>query len=225
MSGPRKYRVFIVGNHPVCRHGMAQIVNAEPDLVVCGEAAVSAAAATGAQQAAADLLLVDFIRTDSAGRPLLQQAREEVPTLGILVVSSEPDAEYALTLLQAGARGYLLKTEGLSDFLTAIRKVLAGEVYLNRSFGDRLISQLARGQKEARTGGTSLERLTAREREVLRLFGSGLSNKQVAAKLHLSPKTVETHRLHIKEKLGVESTAELLHFAVTQFKEAGGEGP
>src|SRR4051794_10019158 len=103
MSLSRKHRIFIVGNHPVCRHGMAQIVNGEADLVVCGEAAVTAQAVAAARDAKADLLLVDFLRDDSTGTDLLKRVRDDESPIALLVISSETEAQYALTLLQAGA--------------------------------------------------------------------------------------------------------------------------
>jgi DNA-binding NarL/FixJ family response regulator len=211
-NAARKRRVFLACEHPVSRHGMAQLINSEHDLVVCGEIGSPAEAASAARAARADLVLLD-LSGESGGEPeLIRRLRGEQPDLIFLVISVAAESRHILEVLRAGAQGYVLKTEGLNEFLGAIRKVLGGEIYLNPVFGEQLISTLA-GQREP-AAGSPIDRLTEREREVLVYIGSGRSNRQIAQEMHLSPKTIETHRLHIKEKLGFKTSAELLRFAV-----------
>ncbi len=213
-----KKRIFIIDDHPVCRHGMAQVINGESDLVVCGETGSAAQAFAGLRAAKTDLVLLDVSEPGPGGPELIRQLLAEGSGAPILVVSGRDDSPHVLRMLRAGAQGYVMKSEGLHEFIAAIRKVLGGQLYLNAAFGEQLISQFAHG--EAPPGRTSLERLTSREVEVLRLIGSGRDSRQVAEALHLSPKTIDTHRLHIKEKLGFGSTAELVHFAVKWAAEA-----
>jgi len=210
MTTPEKHRIFIAAPHPVFRHGLAQIINAAGDLVVCGEApqVPTALAATRAE-----LILLDIDAEPSRAREIVKSTRRDWPKVQLLVTSAGDDAHAVLGLLQAGAHGYLMKSESLNDFLLGIRRVLGGHIYINRVFGEELIASLAgRGQvpEDAR-----LQRLTSREREVFSLIGVGHDTRQVAAELHLSTKTVETHRLHIREKLGLKNAAELVHFAAT----------
>jgi DNA-binding NarL/FixJ family response regulator len=208
-----KKRIFIIDDHPVCRHGMAQVINSETDLVVCGETGSAAQAASGLGRAHADLVLLDVSDRGLGGLELIRQLRADEPTLPILVVSGRDDSRHVLRMLRAGARGYVMKSEGLHDFIGAIRKVLGGQLYLHATFGEQLISSLARSE-EPPAEAPPLDRLTPRELEVLRLIRRRLDSREIAEELHLSPKTVETHRLHIKEKLGFASMAELVRFAV-----------
>lgn len=220
MSDPAKQRIFVVGEHPVCRHGMAQVINSADDLVVCGDAATVAQATAALASARADLLLLDLPSGDGEAIEAIRRLRADQPKLFILLSGSESDSHHVLALLRAGAHGYLRKTEGLSDFLSAIRKVLAGQIYLHPDFGSQLVSSLARGgEMPARS---SIERLTAREREVLRLLGAGHDSREIARQLELSPKTIEAHRQRIREKLGFASTIQLVRFAVMQ---AGAAAP
>jgi DNA-binding NarL/FixJ family response regulator len=222
MSDPRKHRIFVVGEHPVCRHGMAQVINSAEDLVVCGDAATVAQAAAALTASRADLLLLDLPGGDGAAVAAIRHLRAEQPKLFILLSGIESDSHHVLALLRAGAHGYLRKSEGLSDFLTAVRKVLDGQIYLHPDFGSQLVSSLARGGEMPPVA--SVERLTAREREVLRLLGAGHDSREIARQLQLSPKTVEAHRQRIREKLGFASTIQLVRFAVMQAGAAAPEG-
>jgi DNA-binding NarL/FixJ family response regulator len=204
--------VFILDDQPICRHGMSHLINSEGDLTVCGEAGNEAQALTGLRAVQADMLIVDLASLGTGGGTVLKKFRAEFPTLPILVLSTRDEALYALRTLQAGAQGYLIKSEGLSRFLDAVRNVLAGQIYVSPTCSEQLISKMARS-----TGGEAaspLQQLTDRELEVLELLGSGNSTRQIAEKLKLSTKTIESHRAHLKEKLKLRTAAELLHYAV-----------
>jgi DNA-binding NarL/FixJ family response regulator len=135
-----------------------------------------------------------------------------VPELPILVVGPETEPACALRALRAGAKGFITYRESIEQFLTALRKVASGQVYLGEVFREQLITELARGEVGASPSG--IDRLTEREREVLQLLGGGNTTREIARTLSLSVKTIETHRAHIKEKLGLRNAAELLRFAV-----------
>ena len=147
-----------------------------------------------------------------SGLELIKAMKAQQPDLPILVLAMHDDSLYALRALRAGALGYVMKREALTNVLLAIRKVLKGEIYLDPSFSQRLIFRVTHP-----TGGnvdSPLNGLSKRELEVTELLGRGLGTKHVASALHLSVKTVETHRAHIKEKLGFRDANELVHFAV-----------
>jgi DNA-binding NarL/FixJ family response regulator len=205
-------RVFLVDDHPVFRHGIVRLVNSEPGLSVCGEAATAAAALEALRQTPADLAILDVSLAGTNGIELAKQLRAEHPDLLLLIVSMHDEALYALRALRAGAQGYVMKREGTAQLTAAIHKVLAGEVFVSPSFRDQLLYQTAKvpGSKET----SALDALTDREMEVLQLLGQGQSTRKIAEELHLSPKTIETHRLHIKEKLGFKQSNELVFFAV-----------
>ncbi|HEX8313157.1 MAG TPA: response regulator transcription factor [Chthoniobacteraceae bacterium] len=212
VTGTRKHRVYLVDDHPVFRHGIAKLVNSEEDLTVCGEAGTAAAALDGLRQTEADVAILDVSLAGTNGIELSKQIRAEHPKMPLLVVSMHDEALYALRALRAGAQGYVMKREGTTHLLTAIRKVLAGEVWVSPRFSEQLLYQAARvpGPQEK----SPLDALTDREMEVLQLLGLGQSTRKIAEELHLSPKTIETHRLHIKEKLGFKQSSELVFFAV-----------
>lgn len=215
-----KRRVFIVDEHPICRHGMAQLINSEPDLVVCGEAESPAQALAALRAIQAELAIVDVSPQSTEGLEFVQKIRTEHPETTLLATSTSDESLFALGVLRAGAKGYLMKREGLHQYIAAIRKVLGGQIYLNPTFGEQLIAQLAHGKEPA--SSSPIDRLTEREKEVLRLLGTGQPTKRIAETLRLSHKTIESHRLHIKEKLGIASAPELVRFASHWVTKKGG---
>ncbi|RYD84019.1 MAG: response regulator transcription factor, partial [Verrucomicrobiaceae bacterium] len=151
---------------------------------------------------------------------LIRQIRAAYLNTPLLAVSASEESLFALRTLKAGAKGYLMKREGLHQFVAAIRKVLSGQIYVNPTFGEQLIAQIAQG--EVPPTALPVQRLTRRELEILRLLGSGLGTKQIAETLQVSHKTVESHRIHIKEKLGIGSAPELARFAASWLAQQGG---
>lgn len=207
-----KRRIFVVDDHPIVRQGLAQLINNESDLVVCGQGEDAYQSLRAIREAGPDLALVDVSLKDSDGIELLKELRASMPQLPVLILSMHDESLYAERALRAGARGYIMKQEAPQTLLSAVRKVLAGEVYVSQKMGATLLQRIVGGKRP----GTELpmDRLTDRELEVFRMIGAGQSVKEIADKLFLSVKTVEAHREHIKEKLNLKSSAELLRFAI-----------
>jgi DNA-binding NarL/FixJ family response regulator len=209
---PEKKRVLIVDDHPVFRHGITALINAECDLVVCGEASSSPLALEAMRKLKPDIALLDISLPGANGIELVKMMKAESPKLPLLILSMHDESLYALRALKAGALGYVMKAEALTHVLDALRKALNGEIYVSPRMSERLIFQAI--QTNDGKAGSPVDRLSDRELEVLAFLGSGLSTKEIAAKLNLSVKTIETHRAHIKEKLGFRDAAEMVRFAV-----------
>ena len=212
-EAPRERRqLLIVGNHPVVRQGLAQLINQEADLQVCGEAAD----ATQAQEAVAvlrpDLVVLDLTMPGSGALDLIKILRSQTPGLPILVLSMHEETLYAERVLRIGARGYIMKQEAVDQVLEAIRCVLGGEIYVSQRMMSKLLQTVAGPFPVAED--MPLARLSNRELDVLRLLGQGYRTRQIAQALHLSVKTVETHRANIMKKLQLEHATELVRYAV-----------
>lgn len=229
MTAPRKTpspsaekkRVLIVDDHPVFRIGIIALINAEPDLHVCGEASSSQSALEAMRRLRPDIALLDISLPGTNGIELIKQMKSEEPKLPILILSMHDESLYALRALRAGALGYVMKAEALTHVLDAMRKTLKGEVYVSKTLSERLIFQAI--QSPDGNIGSPVDRLSDREIEVLTMIGRGHSTKEVAAQLHLSVKTIETHRAHIKEKLNFRDGNELVRFAVDWVGQEGDE--
>jgi len=216
-----RYRVLIVDDHPVFRHGIAALINSEPDLEVCGDASSSPAALEAMRTLEPDIALLDVSLPGANGIELVKMMKAEQPHLPLLMLSMHDESIYALRALRAGASGYVMKDEAGNHVLTALRRVLDGEIYVSERLGERLIFQAI--HSEGTNAASPVERLSDREMEVLNFIGRGFGTKDIAGELHLSGKTIETHRAHIKEKLGFRDSSEMVRFAVewvTHEKEA-----
>lgn len=212
MSTQMKKRIFVVDDHPVVRQGLIQMLQHEPDMEFAGEADNVADALAGILAAKPDLAVVDLMLKDSNGMDLIRQVRQQCERTAILVMSMHSDSFYVERVLRMGVMGYLCKEEDSDQIAMAIRRVLAGELYLSQSMSTRLIGKLVVDQR--RPGLSSIERLTEREMEIFEMIGQGLTTRAMANKLTLSIKTVETHRANIKGKLNIRTTTELLQRAV-----------
>jgi DNA-binding NarL/FixJ family response regulator len=214
-----KSRIFLVDDHPIFRQGLAKMIGMEEDLEVCGQATSAAQAMDALRRIDATAAVVDISLPGADGIELVKHLHAEHPKLPILVISAHDERVYALRALRAGACGYLMKREGEDLLIPALRGVLAGKVWVSPAFGEQLIYKVARGGVSGDSGGAGgpggspLDALSDRELEVLRLIGEGKSSHEIADGLHLSIKTVESHRLHVKEKLGLKSSTELVRFA------------
>jgi len=211
-AADRAKRVLIVDDQPAARRGAAQVIEAEADLTVCGEAADGAEALAVMAATDPDVAVVDICLGHGGGTALIRSLRNDRPDLPILVHSNHDESLYAERTLQAGARGYVAKTEPVARLVEAIRAVGAGKVYLSEKVTARLLAAIADGGRDAAGLGTDV--LTAREFEVFELIGQLLEPRQIARQLHVSIKTVESHREHIKAKLKLASAGELRQYAV-----------
>jgi DNA-binding NarL/FixJ family response regulator len=205
-------RLLIVDDHPMMRNGLAQLIDNEGDLKVCAEADNAGQAINAVSKQKFDLALVDISLPDKNGLELIKDLRALNPALPILVVSMHDEMLYAERVLRAGARGYIMKQEGGQKFLHAIRRVLEGQVYVSDKMSARILENLSGHQTG--NAGSPVRRLSDREFEVFQLIGQGVSTSEIAARLRLSVKTVEVHRLNIKQKLNIATATELVRFAV-----------
>ncbi len=213
-------RILLVDDHPLMRRGQADLLNREPDFEVCGEAGTAREAMAAIAQLKPDLVLVDMALPDKDGLELIKDLQALHPSLPVLAMSMQDESLYAPRVLRAGGRGYVMKQEGPERLATAIRTVLSGQVALSPRMSAKLLESMV-GPAGQSSGGPE-EKLTDRELEVLRLFGEGWSADEIAGRLHLSPKTVEVHRGHIKEKLGFKTTPEFTRFAIRWVAAQGG---
>ncbi len=204
------HRVFLVEDHPITREGIRSLIRAAPDLEVVGEASSGPDAIDLLSAAKPDLVLADIAIDGSDGIELTKQIRSMYPEVKILVVSAYPERVYAERAVRAGAMGYVAKQEASGILLEAIRTVLDGRLHLSDAVRDRVVGSYLSAGSGAES---SVADLTDRELEVFRYFGQGLTTSQVAEAMMLSPKTVETHRVHIKQKLGIETTNEFVQRA------------
>ncbi|HEY0554999.1 MAG TPA: response regulator transcription factor [Thermoanaerobaculia bacterium] len=218
MPASARRTILIVDDHPMFRRGLASLIESEPDLAVCGQAGSSAVALQAAQQSQPDLAIVDLSLGESDGLDLVKELKRRHPRIPALVLSMHDEAVYAERSLRAGARGYVTKQQLDETVLVAIRRLLAGEIYMSGTVGERLAARFVAGRTLATH--SPLEALSDRELQVFRLIGQGRSTRQIAETLHLSIKTIETHREHLKQKLQVETATELAHRA-TQWVETG----
>lgn len=209
---PARRSVLLVDDHPFMRAGLRQLIDRQPDLIVCGEAGNPAEAFQQLARGVPDLILTDLTMPGRGGLEFLRDLRAAHETVPILVVSMHDEGVYAERALRAGARGYIMKEAGGENLLAALRRVLGGEVYVSPRMSARILDAVS--ARRPRGTHSPIEQLTDREFEVFQLIGQGKSTRDIAAELHLSPKTVDVHRGHIKEKLGLRDVTALIRHAV-----------
>jgi DNA-binding NarL/FixJ family response regulator len=209
--GARKSKVFLVDDHPILRQGLGKLINDQPDMTVCGEAENPPHALEGIGRTKPDLVLLDLSLAGGDGMELCRQLQERFSGLPVLVVSMHDESLYAERCLRAGAMGYVMKQEPPDRVVSAMRKVLSGNIYLSEAMSEKLLRNFSGGR---RADAAPLERLSDRELEIFRLIGKGHSVRAIAEQLFLSPKTVEAHKEHIKQKLNLKSSNELLQYAI-----------
>jgi len=210
-AGPAKKKIFIVDDHPMMRDGLAQMIANESDLSVCGDAENASEALERMEKLRPDLALVDITLRSGSGLELIKDLQARLPTVAVLVISMHDESLYAERVLRAGGRGYIMKQEGGKKLMEAIRQVLNGQTYISPTMSAKIVDAFA----GRRSGDSSpVETLTDREFEVFQLIGAGLGTKEIADKLRVSPKTVEVHRVNIKQKLKVATAPELIRLAV-----------
>jgi DNA-binding NarL/FixJ family response regulator len=209
---PNVKRIVIVDDHPLFRKGLEQLINSHNGLAVCGEAANAGDGIDVVRKIKPDLVIVDLSLPGAHGLELIKNIRAEFPKLSILVLSMHDESLYAVRALRAGAQGYVMKQEALENVIHALHEVFAGRPYLSPAMSSEVIAKFAYGPEESKKD--VIEQLSDRELEVLELIGKGREVREIAADLHLSPKTVETHRSHIKEKLNLHNARQVARFAV-----------
>ena len=206
-----KKKIFIVDDHPMMREGLRGILNREADLTVCGEAENARKALEQLAAAAPDLVLVDITMPGKSGLELVKDLRVLYPNLKLLTISMHEESLYAERVLRAGARGYITKHQPPEELIKAIRQVLAGQIYVSREMSETLLQRFSGAPQKS---SSPLDKLTDREFEVFQLLGEGKACKEIAQRLNLSEKTISVHNSNIRQKLKLQSTAQLIRFAV-----------
>jgi DNA-binding NarL/FixJ family response regulator len=216
-AGAVKTRVLLVDDHVVLRQGLAVMINDEPDMMVCGEADGVRSAMEAVKTGRPDVAVIDLTIKDGDGLELIKLLRDQAPKVQALVLSMFDEAVYAERALHAGAHGYIMKAEPVSNVLTGIRRVMRGERFLSPRLAARPPHGAAVGGgagDRVAPSAAGVARLSDRELQVLRRVGCGMSTKEIAAELFISVKTVETHREHLKQKLELADSGELLRYAI-----------
>src|ERR1700722_1653262 len=208
----KKKTVFVVDDHPLLRQGLALLINREQDLMVCGEAEEAQTAMTEIAAKRPDILIADISLNGPDGLDLLKNLRTQYPSLPVLILSMHDESIYAERALRARANGYIMKQEATENVLVAVRRILGGDIYLSDRMANKLLHQYISGT--VADVKTQLSALSDRELEGFRLIGEGRSTRQIAEKLHLSIKTVETYQAHIKEKVPLQRGRELVQHAI-----------
>jgi DNA-binding NarL/FixJ family response regulator len=207
-----KKQILLVDDHPIFRHGLEDLLEKQDDLAICGHADSAPTALAEMRRLNPDMAIVDISIKGSNGIELVKQMKAELPDLPILVLSMHDESLYALRALKAGALGYVMKAEALQHVIGAVRRVLDGRIFVSPRFGEKLIFKAVHGSESESV--SPVDRLSDRELEVLVMLGKGHNTKSIADELHLSVKTIETHRAHIKEKLGFTDASEMVRFAI-----------
>ena len=211
-DAPDAKRIVIVDDHPLFRKGLQELIQADDSFAVCGEAGNAAEAMDVIRKLSPELAIVDLSLPGANGIELIKNIRAEFPKLPILVLSMHDESLYAVRALRAGADGYVMKHEAMANVIQAIHEIFNGHPYLSPAMAAQVITKFAHRQAEGETD--AVERLSDRELEILELIGKGHEVRQIAKLLHLSPKTVETHRAHIKDKLDLKNSREVARFAL-----------
>jgi len=208
-----KRTVFVVDDHPIVREGLAQMINRESDLTVCGEAQEMHGALQMIEALKPDILILDISLNGPDGLDLLKNIRARDPSLPVLILSMHDESIYAERALRAGANGYIMKQEATEKVLVALRRILSREIYVSSRVASKMLQQFV-GASSTSARHSPVDDLSDRELEVLRLMGDGHGTRQIAEELHLSIKTVESYQAHLKEKLSLKNLRELVQYAI-----------
>lgn len=216
------FQIFVIDDHPLIREGMSRVIDLENDLQICEAMDGTRGAVDAVERSNCDLLLLDLSLGDGSGLELIKDLRAAQVSCPILVLSMHDEMLYAERVLRAGANGYLMKEAATDHVVQAIRTLLDGEIYLSEDMKRSMLQSLS--GKSQGGGKISVGRLTDRELEIFELLGQGVQPQRIAETLHLSPKTVDSHRANMREKLGFSSSTELTCAAV-RWVESGGRFP
>jgi len=212
-------RVLVVDDHPIVRHGLAQLIDQQPGMEVVAQAGSAPDALEKILRGGFDLAVIDVSLQGVSGLELIKQIRERGAETPILVMSMHDEMFYAERALRAGAQGYIMKQRATTEIVKAIHRITDGELYLSPEMADQLLRRAVDGPSGADKLGPS--QLSDRELEVLQLLGQGISTREIAEKLHLSIKTIESYRANIKRKLDLKNASELMRYAVDWVRTEG----
>lgn len=207
-----KIRIYIVDDHALFRKGLQVLINAEPDMEVCGEGEDCAVATQGILKLKPDIVIVDISLKGNNGIELIKNIRAVEPSIQIIVLSMHDESVYALRVLRVGAKAYVMKQDTANSVIDAIRWIRKGKLYVSEHVASQMLNRYASGDELG--DDSSVASLSDRELEVLNLIGSGVPTREIAARLHVSIKTVETHRAHLKSKLNLATASQLIQFGV-----------
>lgn len=207
-------QLMIVDDHPLFREGLKAIVNREKRYSVVAEAGNGKESITQAKELCPDIMLIDISMPGKNGIQVIRELRETLPNTRFIIISMHSEADYIVEAFRAGATGYMIKESAANNLIQGLDTVAKGEIFLDSALSQEVVFKLLQNKTES----TSAERdpystLTAREQEVMRMLAEGLSTKEVATTLYISPKTVENHRTNLMKKLGLQSTVELIRYA------------
>lgn len=209
---PAKVKICVVDDHPIVREGLAGLIHNEPDLTVSSTARDAPEALKQILSSKPDLAIVDIALGGTNGIELIKDIKVHLPDLPVLVLSMHDESIYAERALRAGALGYIMKQEATTKLIAAIRAVLDGKLYVSEKMAARMLHKFVAGAQQPHE--SPVDSLSDRELEVFQLIGRGLTTRQIAQKLHLSIKTIDSYRGHIKEKLGLANATELMQYAI-----------
>ena len=212
MSTLKKKKVFIVDDHSILREGLSHLINSEDDLIVCGESENISDAMQAITVSCPDIAIVDITLEDGSGIRLIEDLKYSLPGLPVLVLSMHDEFIYAERCLKAGAKGYIMKHEPSGKFLSAIRTVLDGKIYISKDLGAVVLNKLYSSKTE--TPASLFDTLSNRELELYHLFGQGLKKRDMAERLNLSIKTIENYVENIKKKMNFRDIHEIVIHAV-----------
>ncbi len=218
-AGEGRSRILLADDQPIVRWGLARLLESQPDVEVCWEADEPAAALRAIEQGHPNIAILEVSLRGHSGIELTKDIVSRDPGLPVLIFSGHDEVLYAERALRAGARGYIMKQEPLDRVVAAVRKVLSGQICLSERMADRLLQRLA--ANGARAAESPLAPLSDRELQVFELLGHGFSTRQIAQVLYRSVKTIETHRAHIKDKLRIPTSSELLQRAIHWVHDVG----
>ncbi len=205
-------RIFLVDDHPITRQGVSVLIEQEPDLTVCGQADSAPVGLQLMQKLKPDLAVVDITLKTTSGIELLKNVHALLPDLPVLIMSMHDESLYGERALRAGAKGYIMKHEASARILDAIRSVLSGDLYLSEKMKEKMLHRLVRSKKNE--VAFTIDTLSDREMEVFQLIGNGFGTREIAEKLNLSIKTIDSYREHLKLKLRLDNGPDLVRHAI-----------
>jgi DNA-binding NarL/FixJ family response regulator len=205
-----KTRILIVDDHPLVRKGLAELINQEPDMIVVGEADDAPVGLKAVTTLEPDLVIVDLSLKTNNGLELIKNIKAVSPSIQVLVLSMHDESIYALRVLKAGAKAYVMKQEVVDKVMEAIRRIRVGKLFVSERVAHQMLNQVVEGNDP--NSSSPVDILSDRELEIVNMIGGGIPTREIAQRLNISIKTVESHRAHIKEKLNLENATQLVQF-------------